>query len=44
MTETAWDTYAQQKPQRRLVNAAGETTWFNWTQYPDHGPVPTYSV
>ncbi|WNE96308.1 class I SAM-dependent methyltransferase [Streptomyces luomodiensis] len=38
MTETAWDTYAQQKPQRRPVNAAGETTWFNWTQYPDHGP------
>ncbi|MBL1113983.1 class I SAM-dependent methyltransferase [Streptomyces sp. 110] len=38
MTETAWDTYAQQKPQRRPVNAAGELTWFNWTQYPDHGP------
>ncbi|MFE2181232.1 class I SAM-dependent methyltransferase [Streptomyces sp. NPDC059455] len=38
LTETAWDTYAQQKPQRRPVNAAGETTWFNWTQYPDHGP------
>ncbi|CDR10217.1 class I SAM-dependent methyltransferase [Streptomyces iranensis] len=38
MAETAWDTYAQQKPQRRPVNAAGETTWFNWTQYPDHGP------
>lgn len=22
----------------RPVNARGETTWFNWTQYPDHGP------
>lgn len=20
------------------MNAAGERTWFNWTQYPDHGP------
>ncbi|MFB6667249.1 class I SAM-dependent methyltransferase [Streptomyces parvus] len=39
MTETAaWDTYAKQKPERRPVNAAGATTWFNWTQYPDHGP------
>ncbi|MGA5562472.1 class I SAM-dependent methyltransferase [Streptomyces platensis] len=34
----AWDTYAQSKPQRRRSNATGETTWFNWTQYPDHGP------
>ncbi|MEU9861350.1 class I SAM-dependent methyltransferase [Streptomyces sp. NPDC047971] len=35
----AWNTYAQQKqPERRATNAAGETTWFNWTQYPDHGP------
>lgn len=34
----AWDTYARQKPERRRVNAAGEATWFNWTQYPDHGP------
>ncbi len=39
VTETkAWDTYSQQKPDRRPVNASGETTWFNWTQYPDHGP------
>ncbi|MFG2589036.1 class I SAM-dependent methyltransferase [Streptomyces sp. NPDC048438] len=39
MTETkAWDTYSEQKPQRRATNAAGEKTWFNWTQYPDHGP------
>jgi SAM-dependent methyltransferase len=21
-----------------MVNAAGATTWLNWTQYPDHGP------
>lgn len=38
MSTLAWDTYAQQKPPRRQVNAAGESTWFNWTQYPDHGP------
>lgn len=40
MTETAiaWDTYARQRPERRPTNARGETTWFNWTQYPDHGP------
>ncbi|WP_049571417.1 class I SAM-dependent methyltransferase [Streptomyces sp. SBT349] len=41
MTDTrhaAWDTYAQTKPQRRAANAKGETTWFNWTQHPDHGP------
>src|SRR4029079_12170164 len=35
---TAWNTYASQRPARRPVNAAGETTWFNWTQYTDHGP------
>ncbi|RPK51784.1 hypothetical protein EES39_03280 [Streptomyces sp. ADI92-24] len=39
MTETqAWDTYSKQKPERRHTNAAGESTWFNWTQYADHGP------
>lgn len=40
MTDTAiaWDTYSRQRPDRRPVNARGETTWFNWTQYPDHGP------
>ncbi|QTD97773.1 class I SAM-dependent methyltransferase [Streptomyces cyanogenus] len=40
MTDTAiaWDTYARQRPERRPVNARGETTWFNWTQYEDHGP------
>jgi SAM-dependent methyltransferase len=34
----AWDTYSRQRPERRPVNARGETTWFNWTQYADHGP------
>ncbi|MFE2127808.1 class I SAM-dependent methyltransferase [Streptomyces amritsarensis] len=34
----AWDEYAQTKPQRRTTNARGESTWFNWTQYADHGP------
>lgn len=34
----AWDTYAGQRLARRQTNARGETTWFNWTQYPDHGP------
>ncbi|OIJ66084.1 class I SAM-dependent methyltransferase [Streptomyces mangrovisoli] len=40
MTETvmAWDTYAGQRPERKRVNSRGETTWFNWTQYEDHGP------
>ncbi|MGW7239751.1 class I SAM-dependent methyltransferase [Streptomyces sp. NPDC054804] len=40
MTETAiaWDTYSRQRPERRPVNSHGETTWFNWTQYQDHGP------
>ena len=39
MTDTmAWDTYSRKKPARRGTNAAGEATWFNWTQYPDHGP------
>ncbi|MFJ9754988.1 class I SAM-dependent methyltransferase [Streptomyces sp. NPDC101149] len=40
MTDTAiaWDTYSRQRPGRRPTNARGETTWFNWTQYEDHGP------
>ncbi|MEV0850617.1 class I SAM-dependent methyltransferase [Streptomyces sp. NPDC049954] len=39
MTDTlAWNTYSRTRPQRRAVNAAGQSTWFNWTQYPDHGP------
>ncbi|MGY1997789.1 class I SAM-dependent methyltransferase [Streptomyces rochei] len=37
-TAIAWDTYSRQRPERRPTNAAGETTWFNWTAYPDHGP------
>ncbi|MFJ8361460.1 class I SAM-dependent methyltransferase [Streptomyces sp. NPDC093984] len=37
-TRAAWDTYAAQRPERRPVNARGESTWFNWTQYEDHGP------
>lgn len=42
MTDTAiaWDTYSRQRPERRRVNGRGETTWFNWTQYEDHGPGP----
>jgi SAM-dependent methyltransferase len=34
----AWDRYAGNAAPRRPVNAAGASTWFNWTQYPDHGP------
>jgi SAM-dependent methyltransferase len=34
----AWDTYAHTKPHRRATNSRGETSWFNWTQYADHGP------
>lgn len=39
MSDTlAWNTYARTRPERRATNAAGQSTWFNWTQYPDHGP------
>ncbi|MEU3656958.1 methyltransferase domain-containing protein [Streptomyces sp. NPDC032161] len=34
----AWDVYSATKRQRRQTNNRGETTWFNWTQYADHGP------
>jgi len=34
----AWERYAENAQPRRAVNAAGAMTWFNWTQYPDHGP------
>ncbi|MGV9311287.1 class I SAM-dependent methyltransferase [Streptomyces sp. NPDC003691] len=34
----AWDVYARTAPVRRAVDARGESTWFNWTQYADHGP------
>ncbi|MFF7074421.1 class I SAM-dependent methyltransferase [Streptomyces pseudovenezuelae] len=33
-----WSAFADRQPGPRLRNGAGETTWFNWTQYPDHGP------
>ncbi|WP_020669631.1 class I SAM-dependent methyltransferase [Amycolatopsis nigrescens] len=33
-----WDSFAATAKPRRAVNAAGVTTWLNWTQYPDHGP------
>lgn len=34
----SWDRYAVGSKPRRTVNAKGETTWLNWTQYADHGP------
>lgn len=34
----AWERYASNARPRRRVNAAGASTWLNWTQYPDHGP------
>ncbi|MDX3832456.1 class I SAM-dependent methyltransferase [Streptomyces europaeiscabiei] len=34
----SWDRYAVESKPRRTVNARGETTWLNWTQYADHGP------
>jgi len=34
----AWERFATRAKPRRTVNAAGATTWLNWTQYPDHGP------
>lgn len=36
-----WERYAAKYKPRRAVNAAGATTWLNWTQYPDHGPDET---
>jgi SAM-dependent methyltransferase len=33
-----WERYAAQYKPRRPFNAAGASTWLNWTQYPDHGP------
>lgn len=38
MPTPAWDNYALRVKPRPPINAAGATTWFNWTQYPDHGP------
>ncbi|WP_210573179.1 trans-aconitate 2-methyltransferase [Streptomyces sp. GESEQ-4] len=37
-TAQFWGDYARTKPSPRETNAAGERTWFNWTQYPEHGP------
>lgn len=34
----AWNGFARKATPRRTVNAAGASTWLNWTQYPDHGP------
>lgn len=34
----SWDRYAVGSKSRRTVNARGDATWLNWTQYPDHGP------
>ncbi|MFJ6519215.1 class I SAM-dependent methyltransferase [Streptomyces filamentosus] len=34
----AWDVWGAARPGRRERNATGATTWFNWTQWPDHGP------
>ncbi|MFI0739451.1 class I SAM-dependent methyltransferase [Streptomyces sp. NPDC021100] len=34
----AWERYAAGRTPRRDRNAAGATTWLNWTQYADHGP------
>ncbi|WP_432075220.1 class I SAM-dependent methyltransferase [Streptomyces wuyuanensis] len=34
----SWDRYAVGSKPRRTVNATGDTTWLNWTQYADHGP------
>lgn len=37
-TVEVWERYAKKTRLRRSVNAAGATTWLNWTQYADHGP------
>ncbi|QEV20110.1 class I SAM-dependent methyltransferase [Streptomyces alboniger] len=34
----SWDQYAVGSKPRRATNTKGETSWLNWTQYPDHGP------
>ncbi|MFG2645830.1 class I SAM-dependent methyltransferase [Streptomyces sp. NPDC048370] len=34
----AWDVWGAARPGRGERNAAGAATWFNWTQWPDHGP------
>jgi SAM-dependent methyltransferase len=37
----SWDQFARKAKPRSLVNASGASTWFNWTQYADHGPDET---
>ncbi|GAB1327698.1 class I SAM-dependent methyltransferase [Streptomyces sennicomposti] len=37
----SWDRYAVASKPRTTVNAKGDTTWLNWTQYTDHGPDET---
>ncbi|WP_394617393.1 class I SAM-dependent methyltransferase [Lentzea sp. JNUCC 0626] len=37
----AWERFATRATPRRATNAAGATTWLNWTPYPDHGPDET---
>ncbi|MFD4375453.1 class I SAM-dependent methyltransferase [Streptomyces sp. NPDC058486] len=34
----AWDVWGAARPGRQETNAVGAATWFNWTQWPDHGP------
>ncbi|ROQ24465.1 methyltransferase family protein [Streptomyces sp. PanSC19] len=34
----AWDVWGAARAGRKERNAAGAVTWFNWTQWPDHGP------
>ncbi|NUV58899.1 trans-aconitate 2-methyltransferase [Streptomyces sp. CAI-85] len=34
----SWERYAVGSKPRRAVNAKGDATWLNWTQYADHGP------
>ncbi|MET9520465.1 class I SAM-dependent methyltransferase [Streptomyces sp. NPDC002994] len=38
MSTPSWDDYALHVRPRPATNAVGATTWFNWTQYLDHGP------
>ncbi|WP_329279882.1 class I SAM-dependent methyltransferase [Streptomyces sp. NBC_00691] len=35
---SAWDVWGAARQGRKETNSAGATTWFNWTQWPDHGP------
>ncbi|MFF8383650.1 class I SAM-dependent methyltransferase [Streptomyces kanasensis] len=35
---SAWDVWGAAASGRKETNAAGASTWFNWTQWPDHGP------